>query len=265
MRKLIVLVGATAIAATLAACSSSAKPSGDGGTSPTSAAAAPGGGTVLAAQFVARATAATEQAQTVRLRESMSLLGAHVTASGVMRFGQKSTAASVTASTPVGPVQIVVSGGDVYVKGFGSGEPGKPWAKNPGAAQQLAAALQQADPRQTLQLLSGAGTLHRVGSEQIDGVPATHYTVTIDLAKAAKRNAQVARVLDELIKQGVRVEATQVWVDSAQRPVRISSSVQLPDPTGRASSMTSTQQVDFTDWGKPVTITVPPARQVSTR
>jgi hypothetical protein len=29
--------------------------------------------------------------------------------------------------------------------------------------------------------------------------------------------------------------------------------------------MTSTQQVDFTDWGKPVTITVPPARQVSTR
>jgi hypothetical protein len=266
MRKLTLLVGATALAATLAACGGgSAKPSRADSTSPTSAAPAPDAvGSVPAAQFVALATKATEHAQTVRLRESMSLLGAHVTASGVMRFGQKSTA-SVTASTPVGPVQVVVSGGDVYIKGLGMGEPGKPWTKNPGAAQQLAAALQQADPRQALQILSGVGALHRVGNDRVNGVLATHYTVTVDLAKAAQRNAQVARVLDELIKQGVRAEATQVWVDSAQRPVRIATSVQVPDPTAKTRSSTSAQQVDFTDWGKPVTITVPPASQVSGR
>ena len=271
MRKIVVTLGATALAATLAACSSSAKH--EGAPPPSGNAQAPGtttpitgGGPIEAAQFVAQATRATEKAQTVKLKESISLLGAKIAVNGAMRFGDKTIDASVTATTPGGPVQVVVSGGDVYLKGLGLGEPGKPWTKNAGAAQQISGALQQADPRKTLQMLSGVGTLRPVGKETVNGVPATHYSVTIDLAKAAKQHPQLAEILGALIKQGVKVEAEQLWVDSQQRPVRVTTTVRAPDPMGKTNKLiTSTQEADFLDWGKPVTIAVPPASQVSDR
>lgn len=270
MRKIVVTLGATALAATLAACSSSAKhegaapPSGNGQV-PGNTTPITGGGPVEAAQFVAQATQATEKAQTVKLKESISLLGANVKVNGAMRFGGNTIDASVTATTPGGPVQVVVSDGDVYLKGLGLGKPGKPWTKNAGAAQQISGALQQADPRKTLQMLSGVGTLRPVGKETVNGVPATHYSVTIDLAKAAKQQPQLAELIDALIKQGVKVEAEQLWVDSQQRPVRVTTTMRVPNPLDKGKLMTTSQEADFIDWGKPVTITVPPASQVSDR
>src|SRR5882757_4990142 len=194
MRKLIAAVAATGLAATLAACSSSdsndkghATPPGSGGQSSatTNGPGGNSGNSIDAAQFVALATTAAEKAQTVKIKVSLSLLGAAITASGDLRFGDKTADASVTSSTPIGPVQVIIVNGDVYTKGLAKGDPGRPWTKNASGATEIGAALKKADPRQALQLLSSIGTLKPAGTEMVNGVSATHYSVSVDLAKAA--------------------------------------------------------------------------------
>lgn len=263
--KLSAAVLGAALAASLAACSITTQGAGTPvrGNGSAAATSLPGNGSadgiIGAAQFVEQATAATQRAQTVKFRESLSLLGASVTATGAARFGGSRADASVSAQTPVGPVHVVVIGGDVYVKGLGPGEPGRPWVKNTGESQQVAAALQKADPRQTLEMLSGLGTLRPAGHETVNGVPATKYSVTIDLAKVAKRHPGLAAALDVLIRQGITTQDLQVWVDAQKRPLRMTMTIHLPD------NSTSVETVDYYDWGQPVSITAPPASQVTGR
>jgi LppX_LprAFG lipoprotein len=270
MRKLIAAVAATGLAATLAACSSSNSDDNGRTTSPGSSSQSsstttngPGGNRIDAAHFVALATTAAEKAQTVKIKVSMSLLGAAITASGDLRFGDKTADASVTSSTPIGPVQVIIVSGDVYTKGLAKGDPGRPWTKNASGATEIGAALKKADPRQTLQMLSSIGTLKPVGTETINGVRATHYSVTVDLAKVAKQQPDLAGLINNLIKQGVKVQDVQLWADSQKRPVRLVTSVQLPNPADPTKKITSAQTVDYTDWGAPVTIAAPPADQIA--
>ena len=143
MRKLIAAVAATGLAATLAACSSSSS-DGNGGTPPPGSSSqsststnGPGGNSIDAAQFVALATTAAEKAQTVKIKVSMSLLGAAITASGDLRFGDKAADANVSSSTPIGPVQVIIVNGDVYTKGLAKGDPGRPWTKNATGAAEI--------------------------------------------------------------------------------------------------------------------------------
>jgi hypothetical protein len=265
----IVTTGLAAIA--VAGCTSSKKTEG----TPVSPPATPGssstqtggsggaGGPVPGAAFVAAATTAVEKAQTVKVKETMSLLGIPLTANGVAKFDDQTVAADVTSSTPVGPVQVIIVDGDVYVKGLTKGAAGKPWTKNAGESKDIASALKQSDPRLALKMFSDVGTLKPVGSETINGVSATHYSVTVELAKLAKKFPDLASVLNELIKQGIKTQDVQLWVDSQQRPVRIVTSAEIPNPAKPGSKITSNQTVDFTDWGAPVTIQAPPADQVA--
>lgn len=274
MRKVTTAIAATGIAAlAVAGCSSSTKsddsppPPGTSSASgaPTGGASLPSGGgaggPIAGAAFVAQATTAVEKAQTVKIKESMTLLGMPITANGVARFGDQTADADVTSSTPVGPVQVIIVGGDVYIKGITKGA--KPWTKNAGEAKEIASALKQSDPRLTLKMFSDVGTLKQVGTETINGVAATHYSVTVELAKVAQQHPELAEVLNLLIKQGMKTQDVQLWVDNQKRPVRIVTSAQFPNPVKPGSKLSSTQTVDFTDWGAPVTIQAPPADQVA--
>jgi hypothetical protein len=272
MRKLTTAVVTTGLAAiAVAGCTSSKKtegtPAPPPSTSGTSGAQTGGGGgaggPVAGAAFVAAATTAVEQAQTVKVKESMSLLGIPLTANGVAKFGDQTVAADVTSSTPVGPVQVIIVDGDVYLKGLSKGVPGKPWTKNADASKDIASALKQSDPRMVLKMFSDVGTLKQVGTENINGVSATHYSVTVELAKVAQQHPELASVLNALIKQGIKTQDVQLWVDSQKRPVRIVTSTELPNPAKPGSKITSNQTIDFTDWGAPVTIQAPPADQVA--
>jgi hypothetical protein len=283
MRKWTTTIMTTGLAAiAVAGCTSAKKTDG----SPTSPAGAPtssgpqtgggsstggsgngggngGGGALAGAAFVAQATTAVEQAQTVKVKESMSLLGIPLTANGVAKFDDQAVAADVTSSTPVGPVQVIIVDGDVYVKGLTKGAPGKPWAKNAGESKDIASALKQSDPRLALKMFADVGTLEPVGTETVNGVSATHYSVTVELAKLAKKFPDLADILDVLIKQGIKTQDVQLWVDDQKRPVRIVTSAQLPNPAKPGSKIASKQTVDFTDWGAPVSIQAPPADQVA--
>ena len=272
MRKLSIAIAVTGVAVALAACSSSktdspsSAPASSSSSSASSTGHAAGGGSgtgIDAAAFVAQATAATEKAQTVKVKESMSLLGMQLTANGAAKFGNQTVDADVTSNTPIGPVQVIIVDGDVYLKGLNKGNPSKPWTKNAGESKEIASALKQADPRLALQMFSNVGTLKQVGTETVNGVSATHYSVTVDLAKVAKQHPEAAEILNVLIQQGVKTQDVQLWVDSQKRPVRIVTSAQLPNPAKPGVKISSTQSVDFTDWGAPVTIQAPPADQVA--
>ncbi|HEY7046094.1 MAG TPA: LppX_LprAFG lipoprotein [Jatrophihabitantaceae bacterium] len=264
MRKLSIAIAVTGVAVALAACSSStpsSKSSPATGASRSTTQAAGAG--IDAAAFVAQATAATDKAQTVKIKESMSLLGIPITASGVAKLGDQTADADVTSDTPIGPVQVIIVDGDVYTKGLIRGNPSKPWTKNAGEAKEIASALRQADPRLALKMFSDVGTLKQVGTETVNGVSATHYSVTVELAKVAAQHPELADILKVLIQNGVKTQNVQLWVDSQQRPVRISMSAQLTNPVKPGAKINSTQSVDFTDWGAPVTIQAPPADQVA--
>jgi len=276
MRKLTTTIAATGLAAiAVAGCTSSKKsddtkttlpgaPSASGSQSGGGSSGSGGGtagGAIAGAAFVAQAT--PEQAQTVKIKESMSLLGIPLTANGVAKFGDKTADADVTSDTPAGPVQVIIVDGDVYIKGLAKGSPGKPWTKNAGEAKDIASALKQSDPRLALKMFSDVGTLKQVGTETVNGVSATHYSITVELAKVAQQHPDLADILNTLIKQGVKTQDVQLWVDAQKRPVRITTSVQLPNPVKPSAKITSTQTVDFTDWGAPVDIQAPPADQVA--
>jgi hypothetical protein len=277
MRKLTTTIVTTGLAAiAVAGCTSSKKADGAQTTppgAPSSSGSQTGGGSsgsggtageaIAGAAFVAQATTAVEQAQTVKVKESLSLLGIPLTANGVARFGDQTADADVTSDTPAGPVQVIIVDGDVYIKGLTKGDPGKPWTKNAGQAKDIGAALKQADPRLALKLFSDVGTLKQVGAETVNGVSATHYSVTVELAKVAQQHPELADILNTLIKQGVKTQDVQLWVDAQKRPVRITTSVQLPNPVKPGTKITSNQTTDFSDWGAPVTIQAPPADQVA--
>lgn len=264
MRKVSIAIAVTGVAVALAACSSATPSSTSSAPAKSSSSSSDrvAGVGIDAAAFVAQATFATDKAQTVKVKESMSLLGIAITANGVAKLGDQTADADVTSDTPLGPVQVIIVNGDVYTKGLSRGNPSKPWTKNAGESKEIAAALKQADPRLALKMFSDVGALKQVGTETVDGISATHYSVTVELAKVAKQHPELADILNVLIQNGVKTQNVQLWVDSQKRPVRISMSAQLPNPANSGSTINSTQSVDFTDWGVPVTIQAPPADQV---
>ncbi len=183
---------------------------------------------------------------------------------------------SVT-SQPVSIEERIVNG-IVYVN-FGSlfgaldqGLPpelaGKPWVSidpkaligHPGAAGQLGT-TGGTDPTGQLAALRGIQNAQKVGSDDIDGTPTTHYRGTVDV-KTAIANApqsvqqQVAAALASIPGGKVPVE---VWLD-AGGAVRKLSLALTPTVNGKKTSV----QVSFRlgDLSTPVNVTPPPPDQV---
>jgi LppX/LprAFG-like lipoprotein len=135
----------------------------------------------------------------------------------------------------------------------------KPWLKldlqkvGTKAGVNVSQLLQQAwnqDPTQALQMLESVANVQKAGTEQIDGVSTTEYTGTIDLQKVAVRFPRIAKQL------GSTSIPVQAWIgdDGLVRKLHLSY-------TEGAGSFDTT----FTlfDFGAPVTVTPPPADQVT--
>ncbi|HEY3868020.1 MAG TPA: hypothetical protein VGM10_06700 [Actinocrinis sp.] len=124
--------------------------------------------------------------------------------------------------------------------------------------------VKNTDPQQLLEPLLASGDLTKVGTETVDGVSTTHYSGSIDPATAfdtaqAKQNLTPAQI-QELQRldsaAGSTKQQIDAWVASNGLPVRIKAVD--TDKDGAATTV----QLDFTDWGLPVTVTTPPANQV---
>ncbi len=97
--------------------------------------------------------------------------------------------------------------------------------------------------------------LDRVGTESVDGVDTTHYVVTVDTMKALRLLGleDLAGVnIDDLRTSLPKTFDYDAWLDDSGRPVRL-----------KARYAGACIDVHLSQWGEPVSVSAPPASQVS--
>jgi hypothetical protein len=90
------------------------------------------------------------------------------------------------------------------------------------------------------------GPIERVGEERVRGVPTVHFRTTVDASRGMTDAESLRNVL------------VDVWLDDDDRPRRHRQTMTLDDPGG--TTVVST--MESFDYGKAVTIELPPADQV---
>jgi hypothetical protein len=125
------------------------------------------------------------------------------------------------------------------------------------------------DPRALLDFLKAvSGEIETVGTEELRGVPTTHYRATIDLRNydqlvpPASRE-QLESTLDELVTQsGLSEIPFDVWLDedSLVRKAELTFSAK---PSGSDESLDASMSFELFDYGADVDIDVPPPDQVA--
>jgi hypothetical protein len=133
---------------------------------------------------------------------------------------------------------------------------GDKWIKTPDSQGTGGNPLKQIDS------LKRVTDLKEVGTDDVDGVTATHYKGSIDLTKALEAAGFTGEQLDaakqQLGKSG-QDASLEVWVDPDGRIVKMSQHVSL-DAAGKQGSLTST--VSFSNFGTSVDVTPPSPDQV---
>ena len=122
--------------------------------------------------------------------------------------------------------------------------------------------LQQANPASSLDFLRGAtSSVENLGTERVNGVPATHYRIEVDLTQALERvpanqRSQLQATLGAL--GGASQFPADVWLDAKGRPVKFSFEV-----TGQGATPTHISETfQYSDFGTPVRTPVPTSSQV---
>jgi hypothetical protein len=162
----------------------------------------------------------------------------------------------------------------VFYVNLGAASPsGKPWIKIDASGRDpmsktfasLVNALKtQSDPAQAFKQMAGAGKITAVKSEQLNGEPTTHYSIDIDLQKlvALQEDPSLKSLMQTAVAAiGQKTVPYDVWLNKDNLPVKLTSSVPVQDPTTKQATVTKTT-IEYSDWGKPVTISAPPADQV---
>lgn len=154
------------------------------------------------------------------------------------------------------PAHVIVVGGVMYM-GTSTAAGGNLWSKvdSGSGASDMSAMLQQwSEPGVVLKGLEGKVQAVRGGTQTVDGVPTTQYTVTLDpeqFAVAAKNGG--------LGMGGATAGATAVttyYLDDAWLPRKIVT--QVADQSEQSQPIT----VTYSDWGQPVDITAPNPSEV---
>jgi hypothetical protein len=103
-------------------------------------------------------------------------------------------------------------------------------------------------------LYADAAALIGAVDGDLDGVPVVKYSIYVDIARAAEKqtNQRRKQTLQGYIDQGETGADITLWVDSDNRPLRVSTR------SGKASSI-STVDIRYRNWGKPAAIEPPPS------
>jgi hypothetical protein len=162
----------------------------------------------------------------------------------------------------VGDIRVLMTEGQTYVQlPAGLNPSDKPWllisaeSTNP-VVQQLATSLQSVTESSSLDQYTAftqAATVRLVGSEQVDGVDATHYALVVDVPKLP--NDTPGR--SDLLSAGLLKLPVELWVDAQGRPVKVTEELTV-------QNQKITTLVTLGNFDEPVTITAPPADQVET-
>ena len=118
-------------------------------------------------------------------------------------------------------------------------DPDNPLAKSLGDVSAM-------DPRGTIEAFTeNVDSVSKIGSDDIDGTPTTHYVLVADTAALGDQLGKEAADLPDSL-------TFDMWLDEEGRPRRIQADL------GETGSM----QTDMTDYGSEVSIEAPPADRV---
>jgi hypothetical protein len=122
-----------------------------------------------------------------------------------------------------------------------------------GSLQQLGGGT---DPTQFLTYLQKAGHVEKVGSEDLNGTPTTHYKATIDLDKLASSNSSAADSVKQLEKlTGTKSLPSDIWIDGSGRVRRQTVSYKMTSPAPASVDFT----INYERFGVPVDASAPAA------
>lgn len=162
-------------------------------------------------------------------------------------------------------LRIIIVGGKTYAK--------LPQQANPGGKPYVLVSPHSSDPtvRQFASLASSATgvgsvkmygqfvraakTITVVGHDTVDGVGATHYTIDVDPTKIPNTSALSSQAL---AASGLKSIPLGLWVDDQGRPVKLTENLHVQGQTVTMLSLIG-------HYNQPVTITAPPAGQVSVK
>jgi hypothetical protein len=228
---------------------------------------------------VAQAATNTANAGSVQVAMSgkISAAGQEVPLKGEGVFDLKRKLGQITMTTNVpgqGDVRVeeIIDGLVIYMRTDALAQAlpsGKKWLKidlveagrqsgvDIGALQQLGGS---GDPTQFLSYLAKAGDVRKVGAEDINGTPTTHYHATIDFAKLAKSAGGAADSVRQLQKlTGQKSLPTDIWIDASQRVRRQTVAISTQRPVPIDFDLT----IDYERFGVPVDVHAPAASETA--
>jgi hypothetical protein len=117
------------------------------------------------------------------------------------------------------------------------------------------------NPGDTLAMLRSVGDVEKVGTDTVDGVDATHYRATIDLAKAIAQKGVPEATVQRLRESGAPAQLpVDVWVgDDDGLPRKMEMGY---DAETQGSPVSTRMTMTFADWGSDVSVDSPPANEV---
>ena len=143
----------------------------------------------------------------------------------------------------------------------------KPWVEMPISALSTKSGInlgslfseaQNSSPLTEVQLLAGASGVKKVGTGTVGGVPVTEYSGTTAIAKAIDALPADTRagMQKAVASTGIKTASFKVWLDGGNQGRK---AVVTEDGTALSETIT----VTLTSMNQPVTITPPPASQVT--
>lgn len=88
-------------------------------------------------------------------------------------------------------------------------------------ASQIGQTASQTGPQQYAMMTTAASALKTVGTEKVDGVEATHYLLTVDVAKLAEAGATESSTAQAAQQAGLSEIPLDIWLDKDDRPVKV--------------------------------------------
>lgn len=211
-----------------------------------------------AEEFYPAVMEAMREAETFAFETTSGAAGQAQTMSGQARFGDDGVEMQAS-STGAQAMEMILLGKAMYMKSPDLGT-GDKWLKiDLSDPNSLFGMIGKAtDPEVMFKAMEAPKKLELIGSEEVDGIEANHYRITLDPAQYLKAMEFPAAMADMLPDELV----TEMWVDGDDLPRKFTQTMQIP-AVGGGKPTTTTTEGTYSDFGTDVEIEAPPASQVT--
>jgi hypothetical protein len=220
------------------------------------------------------------------LKMSVSAAGESLSISGEADIDNEHERVDMTMDLGMlgGEMEILMDDGVMYMRSPVFQDAGTDWVSMDPSKMDPAAAAQfggfgtgTTDPSAYVGLFAGVFDVKASGEQDLNGVSTTHYLGTIDLTKVLKGFSDVVgKDADEATRKQLKAAVTQfeslgidkkipfeIWIDAEGLPRRQRITMDFGKLVPGAEDASMEMTVDFSDFGKPVHITIPDPSEVT--